>query len=203
MRSLVPLSLVLLVLSACKGSPTEPRFDDAALAGRIVFAETGEPVAGARVRISQSHPFSGSGETFSIADGSYRLTDLPGGPYAVSVYLPGASLGDTSFFRTIDLANGVTTFLDVQLSANRCVTLTGTVIDRGTRLPISGATLRFGDQSAMTGGDGMYTLSIGCPPPDAGSNRLWSVTHPRYKPREFQMRVPTYSTIWDVPLDPL
>lgn len=203
MRSLVPLSLVLLFLVSCNGSPTEPQFDGAALAGRVLYAETGEPVAGARVRISQSWPFSGSGETFSAADGSYRLTDLPGGPYAVNVYLPGASLGDTAYFRTIDLAGGVTTFLDLQISANRCVTLTGTIMDRGTRLPISGATVRFGDQSAVTGGDGMYTLPIGCPPPDAGMNRPWTVSHPRYQTREQQMRVPTYSTIWDVPLDPL
>jgi hypothetical protein len=201
MRFLVPLSLVFLIV-ACNGSPTEPQhFEPGTLTGRIVFAETGAPAAGARVVASQSPPGNSRGETLADADGNYRLTNLVGGMYAVHVYAPGAGPNERAYLRVLLL--GSATVLNVQISNNRCVTINGTVTDRITRLPISGAAVRFGDQSTTSGTDGMFSLSMGCPPPDAGVSRLWSVRHPDYQPREFQNPVPSHSTTYEVVLDRL
>lgn len=204
MRSLVPLSLslVLLLLTACNGSPTEPRVDaTTTLSGRVVYAETGAPAEGARVVAHQSFPGYSEGEAFVDATGRYHVTGLGAGGFSVSVYPPGAAIGEPAFSRTIHLGAGPH-LLDVEISGDRCVTISGTVTDRTTRLPVSGAVLRFGEQSAVTGGDGRYSVALGCPPPDAGGTRTLRIEHPRYQPRELQAQVPAYSTVRDIPLEP-
>ena len=198
MRSLAPVLVTLLLLTACKGSPTEPKFEaNATLSGRVVFAESGAPAAGARVVASESGITRAEGIT--DAAGNYMLRNFFGGTYVVSVFRPGTQ--EIAFLQVIVL--GQTTKLDVQISGNQCVTLTGTVTDRITRKPVGNATITYGSYTTMTGVDGAYSLSLGCPPSDVGARYTWSVRHSQYQPREFTMPVPSYSTTNEVVLDPL
>ncbi len=204
MRFLIPLSLVLLLLVSCNGSPTEPHIDaTSTLTGRVVYAETGAPAEGARIVANQSFPGHSHGEAFVNADGRYHVTGIAGGGTSISVYAPGAAINDPSFSRNIHLAPGPSV-LDVQISANRCVTITGRVLEsRSPWVPIAGANLQLGDQPTVSGGDGSYSFALGCPPPDVNKARLLTIQHPRYHPRELQSSVPSYSTVRDIPLDPL
>jgi hypothetical protein len=199
MRPLV--LLVLVLLTACRESPTEPKFEGTAtLGGRVTYVETGAPAAGARVRASASPPGTTNVETVVDASGSYRFTNLIGGSYAVSVFLPDSN--DLAYLRLIDIGGNALT-LDFEISANRCVTITGIVTDRITRRGIEGAVVSHIGQVATTDAQGFYKLELGCPPPRDGMNHLWSIRHPQYQPREFNTPVPTYSTRRDAVLDPL
>lgn len=201
MRPLVPIVSILLLLAACNGSPTEPRFEAmGTLNGRVVFVESGAPAAGARIVASQSWPGTIRAEGVADAAGNYGLRNLGAGDYVVSVYAPGSQA--IAFLRTI-LIQGVANNLDVQISGNQCVTIDGTATDRITRRPVSGAIITYGSHSAMTGIDGAFSVSLGCPPPDVGARLTWSVRHPQYHPREFPWPVPSYSTTNEVVLDPL
>src|SRR4051794_6415178 len=65
-------------------------------AGRMVYGETGKPVAGAGVRVqgvNSTDPF-GSGAARTDADGAYRIAGLPPGTYNVLVDLPAALEND-------------------------------------------------------------------------------------------------------------
>jgi len=198
-RSLVPLSLVLLFLAACHESPTEPPdFTPVTLSGRVVLAETGAPAAGARVVASESYPANRSGEGVADVDGNYRITGIPGGTYTILVY--GAGESEAALVRSY-LLNGPAAVLNLEISGNRCAVIEGTVLDRVTNLPIAGAVNRFGDRSVTTGPDGRFRMELGCPPPDAGVRHLWSTTHPDYQPREFETPVPRYSSVREIVLD--
>ena len=204
MRSLVPLSLVLILLAACSKSPTEPDYGGgpSSLSGRITFTETGGPAAGATVILLQAFPGHMRFEAVVDATGIYRAADIPSGWYSLSVAPPGAAPGEIAVYRSnVSLIPGANVY-HLDISANRCVVMDGTVTARSTNLPIAGATVRFGEQTVTTGADGRYVLNLGCPPPDAGGVRFWSVTHPDYQPREFSTQVTRYSVTRDVVLDP-
>jgi carboxypeptidase family protein len=196
------LALLALVFTACHGSPTEPHLGIGSLSGRVVFAENGSPVSGARVVahfVPIAHGRSTESQTLTDLSGRYSIENLIGGQYVVSAYAP--SSNETSAVRLIDLGP-TQNILDLQISANRCAWITGTVRDSNTRHPIGGATVTLGNIVATTASDGTYTLALGCPPVDDNMNHPFSVQHPAYQTRQFPTRVPTYSTRWDVLLDP-
>jgi hypothetical protein len=199
-----PFALIVLVLIACHGSPTEPLPPGrtGTLTGRVLFIESGAPALGARVvahYMPIAHGRSTDVETVSDAGGRYSFANLLGGQYIVSAYKPGSS--DRSLLTMISLGPGQNV-LDLQISAGECVRITGFVTDR-TRKPIAGAIVSFLNMSATTASDGSYSLALGCPPPNDGANHTWRVEHPQYQSREFPMPVPSYSTTMDVVLDAL
>jgi hypothetical protein len=195
-----PLVLVLLLLTACHGSPTEPRPDrTGALSGRVTFVESGTAAAGARVVAHLIPPGVHESTTVADAAGNYLLPDLIGGSYAVSVFTPA---GELAFLKLIDLGPA-STVLNFEISGQRCVTISGRVTDGTTHAPVAGAVISFLNQSATSDASGFYTLSLGCPPFNDGANHLWSVEHPNYKPLQFPRPVSTWSTTNDIVLQPL
>ena len=198
MRSLVSLSLVLSLLAACnRSSPTEPSLEGTAtLSGVVSYAETGAPVAGARVAafmaVVKGTPRSG--EAVTDVAGRYSLS-VPSGTYIVSVFAPGAT--SQSFVQSIVI--GGTAFSNFQISANGCVTLSGRVVDGNTMAGISGATIDFLGQHVVTGEDGRYRMDLGCPPTGSGNQPI-AVDHPDYQRREWLRSVPTASSVGDIVL---
>lgn len=198
----IPALLVslALVFVACKGSPTEPKFDDAILTGTVTSLETGAPVADARVTayLVQIRG-NASAEARTDASGHYALTGIPGGQYSVAVYAPGAS--GASFIDQYDLGRGPNV-VNFQISANGCVTMSGRVFDNVTRATVAGATITFFGQRVVSAGDGSFALHLGCPPRPTTPSEIITIEHPNYERREFTIGVPAYSTTSDIWLQP-
>lgn len=79
----------------------------------------------------------------------------------------------------------------------------GTVTDRISDGPVAGAVVSFIGKSVTTDARGTFALPLGCPPANDGAHHPWSVDHPGYHPRRFPMPIPSYSTTFEVVLDPL
>lgn len=110
-----PLALLVLLLTACRETPTEPVFGRTGmLSGRVVFLETGAPVAGARVVAHQSPPGMNGGETISDAEGAYALRNLIGGHYSILVYAPDSDA--IAYLTSVDLFPGRNA-LDLHIAA--------------------------------------------------------------------------------------
>ena len=193
---LIPF-LVLLALSACNGSPTEPQFPHGTLAGTVVFGESGQPAGGARV-IATMIAGTSTGEGLTDALGRYSLS-IPGGSYNVRVNAPGATTA--ALIVLIDIVPGPNA-ANFRISANGCAIVTGRVLDGVTRAPISGAAITFFGQRTVTAADGSYQMNLGCPPRPATVSETIVVDHPAYQRREYLVGVPTYSTTWDIYMQP-
>jgi len=193
---LVALALALI---ACRNSPTEPQFPDAVLTGRVTFIDTGAPVANARVTalLIQARG-SAQGEARTDSEGRYSLS-VPGGQYSVAVFAPGAERA--AFIDQYDLGPGPNT-VNFQISANGCVTMSGRVIDVVSHAGVSGATITFFGQRAVSAADGAYALHLGCPPRPTAVSEPITIEHANYQRREYLIGVPTYSTTSDTVLQP-
>lgn len=74
---------------------------------------------------------------------------------------------------------------DLLGNGGTCISRYGLVTDAATFQPVTGATVRLGGRSAVTGGDGWYRIDLGCvDDPSSNFNTTFMyVTHPTY--REF------------------
>ncbi|HJQ38631.1 MAG TPA: carboxypeptidase-like regulatory domain-containing protein [Thermoanaerobaculia bacterium] len=200
MRRLLASLALLLVFTACKqGSPTEPRIElSATLRGTVINAETGAPIAGARVA---ARMVVVKGEAYFVegltdASGNYALTTVSG-MYILQVFAPGA----TSPSHVQQISIGFTQAADFRISLIGCVTMTGRVIDgSNVRLGISGATIDFAGQHVVTAADGSFRFELGCPPATDRANMI--LEHPSYQRREFVASIPRYSTTTEIVLEP-
>lgn len=194
---LVALTLLLL---ACDKSPTEPKFPDAVLTGTVTYIESGAPVVNARVTALLSQVRGrAEGEARTDAQGRYSLTGIPGGQYSVSVFAPGADRA--SFIDQYDLGPGPNV-VNFRLSAEGCVTMSGRVVDIVSHAGVSGATITFFGQRAVSAAGGSYVLHLGCPPRPTSVSETITVEHPDYQRREYLISVPAYSTTSDIVLQP-
>jgi hypothetical protein len=193
------LVALVLALIACQKSPTEPQFPDAVLTGSVTFIDTGAPVANARVTalLSQIHGWA-QGEARTDSEGRYSLS-VPGGQYSVSVFAPGADRA--AFIDQYDLVPGPN-MVNFHISVNGCVTMSGRVIDIVSHAGVSGATITFFGQRVVSAADGAYTFHLGCPPRPTTVSENITIEHPNYQRREFHIAVPTYSTTYDIVLQP-
>jgi len=124
---------------------------EASVAGAIVDADTGEPIALAEVRL-----VDGSLAAASDADGHYRLLSIPPGSRRLELVHP-AYLSEAV---TLDLTANVEARLDVALEPRpKTGGLTGIVRERATSAPIAGA-LVSGPGGALdsSDADGRYHL---------------------------------------------
>ena len=115
--------------------------------GTVTDASTNQPVGGATVS------FSG-GSTTSNAEGIYSLSNVPEGVIAVTA----AATGYGSQSSTLTMAAGGGATLNFALPPDPG-TITGTVTDAATNLPLGGATISYGGGTATTNAHGQYTLA--------------------------------------------
>ncbi len=199
-RTLLVFLAFFLVFTACKqGTPTEPRLEpNATLSGTVFNAETGAPIAGARVA---ARMVVVKGEAYFVegvtdASGTYALTTVSG-MYILSVFAPGAT--SPSFVQSISI--GFTPAADFRISLIGCVTMTGRVVDgSNVRLGISGATIDFAGQHVVTAADGSFRFELGCPP--ATDRATMVIEHPNYQRRELVASIPRHSTTSEIVLEP-
>jgi hypothetical protein len=131
----------------------------ATIAGEVVQARGGEPVAGARVDVSPYLQAGDSGRAVTSADGRFSVSGLAPGPYDVVVSAEGLS---SSLDRGITLANGDVYRLRVELEGTGAV---GGMVRDGAGLPVAGALITYEQDdldsppvSVRTGADGRYRL---------------------------------------------
>jgi hypothetical protein len=104
------------------------------LTGGVIAGDTGEPIAGATVRLTSD----GSNDVVAVSDalGAFALADLVSGGYVLSV----SATGFEDFGLPITLQPS--SFYEVEIPLNRerdlSIELGGTVVDAGTGLPIEG-----------------------------------------------------------------
>ncbi|HZI20449.1 MAG TPA: carboxypeptidase regulatory-like domain-containing protein [Pyrinomonadaceae bacterium] len=68
------------------------------VSGRVVYEATGEPVGGARVRLSSRRGAGPAAATFTDARGEFRFEGLPAGDYRVSASPPGGAAVSAATF---------------------------------------------------------------------------------------------------------
>jgi subtilisin family serine protease len=138
-------------LDAFRAVDLAPRGPTGLLSGIVTDADTGEPIAGARVEVA------GPSDRRAItgADGTYELR-LPVGDYDVEV----SAFGYGSATAAATVTEGATTTLDVALQSVPSHTVSGTVVD-DDGAPVGGATVRIVGTplpEVVTGADGGYTI---------------------------------------------
>ncbi|MGV8075116.1 MAG: carboxypeptidase regulatory-like domain-containing protein [Syntrophobacteraceae bacterium] len=125
----------------------------ATLTGTVISAESGQPLAGAFITVTDA---GGSRTALTGADGSYTVNNITPGDVQVS-----AVYGELSETRQISVPTPGTYSLDFALRS--AATITGTVTDAVTGLPLAGAavavTCSGSTQSVQTLENGIYELS--------------------------------------------
>ncbi|HEX5723814.1 MAG TPA: TonB-dependent receptor, partial [Longimicrobiaceae bacterium] len=116
------------LLLAASVAPAAAFAQTGTVTGRVTEASTGEPIAGATVRLATGRPSTATG-----ADGTYRLA-VPSGRHEVVV----ARLGFATAREPVNVASGGTVTLDVRL-AEAAQALAG-LVAVGTRRPDRTAT---------------------------------------------------------------
>jgi hypothetical protein len=137
----------------------------AGFTGRVVDFTTALGVAGAKVSFGETTATTGW-------DGTYVL-DIPVGVY--EPVIDGVRVG-------LARVTGPSYRGDFFVRTGTCIGRYGTVVDRGTALPIVGATVSLGGQQVVTGMDGWYRIDLACPAPGIiGFNTaLLGVSHAEY-----------------------
>lgn len=122
------------------------------ITGRVVWLPTGSaPSPSATVQIgSRSVPSDPS-------DGSFQLSIDPGATQVTVVYSPpgGATV---SFTFTVPALTADTDLGDLWIGPEK-VTVVGKVLSAADGAPVSGALVRFGGQTGLSGADGSFSLS--------------------------------------------
>lgn len=122
------------------GGPLTTKLEPVTLAGRVVDAYSGQPLAG--VRVSQ-----GDSRTVTNASGEYRL---------VAVLADGPVAWALDGYEGKEATPGTAGRLDVELRPN---TLAGRVARARTGEPIAGATVTLGGAVVTTDSEGRYRLN--------------------------------------------
>ena len=144
------------------------------VSGTITDASTGDPVPNAFILINVPGGIGGGGTpggfVFSIyfsisgADGTYDVPNVQAGDYEVTVFRPGY---EGSAPLPITVVDGQNTTADVALTPLAFGTISGTVTDADTGLPLENARVRIAGSNfglftftrfALTAADGTYTL---------------------------------------------
>lgn len=144
--------------------------DGARLTGTVFDSTTGKPLEGAAVFLQGTAYFA-----LSRPDGTFRLTDLPAGPYVVSLRHPRLdSLALAAPTTTVTLARGgsAETQLAIPSSASQLVAqcgdsvpatqrtlVRGQVRDRDTGAPVSGAEIQIAGTGQPSGGTSVTTAA--------------------------------------------
>ena len=135
-----------------------------AVAGQVTDAGSGAPLAGVAIAL-------GSFTATTDAKGCYNLVEVDTGDYpCVTATLANYSTGA----QPVTVLQGQTSTLNFALSA--CGTLSGLVTDTSQH-PVSGITLSFAGQTAVSGSDGSYTFAQA----PTGPNTL-AINDPAYLP---------------------
>ena len=139
--------------SATKNFPLAP--NPGSISGTVTDLGTGLPIAGATVSYP---PGSGSATTTTASDGTYTLANVTEGGYQVTA----SAAGYTSKTVTVPVAPGATSTQNFALTPG-AGTISGTVTDAVTGIPIAGATVSYppgtGSATTTSAGDGTYTLA--------------------------------------------
>lgn len=178
-----------------------PRWEETrrrvALVGRVTEAETGRPLAGARVEVADAPAAFAAARavaprraaTAAGADGHFHFLDLPGGTYSVTASVPGGGdrYGTASARARVSVSrDGAVTAgkLELAIPATRIVGQV-TATD-GTPVPFAEVRLAGGAESdrALTDADGRFTLR-GL---EAGDRRL-AVSARGFRPVTADVRV--------------
>lgn len=171
----------LLGASACGG-------DDAATApsrtpdglrrvqGRVTDFASGAPVANASLAFG-ADVAALDRRTTTDANGAFSI-GLPAG--RISGAIDGAIVAELAVHDGGPPLRG-----DLLANGGTCVSRYGVVSDAATFLPVSGATVRLGGRSMVTGGDGWYRIDLGCDlnPLNNFGTATMTVTHPAYRDR--------------------
>jgi hypothetical protein len=118
--------------------------------GTVTDARNGNPVIGGTVTCSYL-------TAMTNVSGVYRLPVVPTGTYSVTATGPGFA---TVTVDDVVVAADATTIVDFALPLPPG-TIQGIVKDSSTASPISGATVTCASESATTGADGAYSLTLG------------------------------------------
>jgi hypothetical protein len=165
MRNL-SITMLILLAAACGGqkTPVEPS-GVAVVSGHVVDFEAGVGISGVTVAFGETTAVTGAG-------GSYTLALPIGGLYEPLV--DGAPAGTSRVTATY---RG-----DFLVRPGTCISRYGTLSDRRTLRPVSGATVSLGGQKVMSGPDGWYRVDLGCPSDGLiGFNTTFiSASHPDY-----------------------
>ncbi len=120
------------------------------LNGMVTDDDTGDPIEGATVQIGAR-----SGTT--AADGTYSIANVPVGTYDVTASKTGYTSSTVS---DITITDGDTTTQDFTLTpAAGPGTLTGTITNSATGLPVAGALVEVDGEERTTGANGVYTFA--------------------------------------------
>jgi hypothetical protein len=166
------LAVVLVTAgSGCGGTPTEPTADGRVqVAGTIRDFQSNAALAGARVSIGSVTATTDSGGRYSLSveAGAQRVfVD----DESVALITPADRIYRGDFFGRL----------------TGCVARYGTIIDRQTRRPVSGAAVSAGGVTVATDQTGWFQMSLGCPgSPCVGMNTTFlTITHPNYTNASF------------------
>jgi hypothetical protein len=160
------ITIILTAAIGCGGSPIGPTSDaQVRVAGSVLDFQTNAGVGGARVTI-------GNVTAATDPTGGYSLT-VPAGEQRVSID------GETLTLVTLE---DRTYRGDFYVHVTGCVARYGTVVDKQSRKPVSGASVSVGGATVATDQTGWFRLDLGCPGIVCiGSNTTFlSVTHPNY-----------------------
>ena len=119
------------------------------IGGQVTDGITGFGLAG--VNISWA-----GGSTSTDASGNYSLQNVTPGPQTVSASFPAYQAGSQTV--TVKAGNAATANFALVLLPTTG-TVTGIVSDSATQLPIAGASVSYGNATAMTDATGSYTLA--------------------------------------------
>jgi RNA polymerase sigma factor (sigma-70 family) len=135
-----------------------------AVIGRVTYADTGRPAAGARVAVRyQGAPAT---EVLTDADGRYRLAGIAGDQMNVAARAPDGQ-PYLMIARRLEWPKGAVE-QSVDLAMPRGLLLRGRVVEEGTGRPVADAMVRFGPYGREDGGanvltspDGSFAMPIG------------------------------------------
>ena len=152
----------------------EPGREKRELTVRVVAAEDGTPIAGARVDLIWRTDLRWNRSAETEKGGRARFT-VPPGVFCVRAKAPG---------RNLKLVTTKADSAEVEVALHPTSVLHGLVTELGSGDPIEGVTARSGDHEAVTGPDGRFTL----PGIQERSRSAVTLSGPWHVPEKVQMK---------------